>query len=135
MKRLVFCSDGTSNTEKNRTNVFQVFSMLAEHRGQLKAYDRGVGVGFGNVLRGCAFGVGLHLNILDASDSFHGTISPGTASTCSVSAGRIYGAKPGKHDSPLRPRFPDAGKGISICSGRPTGPTGTPKSSENGPLP
>ncbi len=61
----MFCSDGTSNTAKDRTNVFQVYSMLRETPGQIKAYDRGVGTRFGNVLRGCAFGVGLHLNILD----------------------------------------------------------------------
>ncbi len=77
MKRLVFCSDGTSNTEKNRTNVFQVFSMLSEHEGQLKAYDRGVGVGFGNVLRGCAFGVGLHMNILRGFEFLSRNYQPG----------------------------------------------------------
>lgn len=65
MKNLVFCSDGTSNTGKDRTNVYQIYSMLVENPGQMKAYDRGVGTAFGSVLRGCAFGVGLHLNILD----------------------------------------------------------------------
>ena len=65
MKNLIFCSDGTSNTQKNRTNVFQVYSMLIENEENLKLYDRGVGTKLGNILRGCAFGVGLHLNILD----------------------------------------------------------------------
>ncbi|MCK5034510.1 MAG: DUF2235 domain-containing protein [Candidatus Sabulitectum sp.] len=65
MKSLIFCSDGTSNTQKDRTNVFQLFEMLEESPRQLKAYDRGVGTKFGNITRGCAFGVGLHFNILD----------------------------------------------------------------------
>lgn len=65
MKNIIFCSDGTSNTQKDRTNVFQLFEMLEDNSKQVKAYDRGVGTKFGNTIRGCAFGVGLYLNILD----------------------------------------------------------------------
>ncbi len=77
MKNIVFCSDGTSNTQKNRTNVFQLFEMLEENTGQLKAYDRGVGTRFGNTIRGCAFGVGLYLNILDGFKFISRNYQPG----------------------------------------------------------
>lgn len=77
MKNLVFCSDGTSNTQKDRTNVFQVFELLEENAGQLKAYDRGVGTDFRHALRGCAFGVGLHLNILDGFRFLSANYEPG----------------------------------------------------------
>ena len=74
MKNIVFCSDGTGNTSRNRTNVFQIFQMLKKTDSQIKAYDKGVGTRFGNWLRGSAFGRGLSINVLDGfrflSDSF-----------------------------------------------------------------
>ena len=77
MKNIVFCSDGTSNTQKDRTNVFQLFEMLENTPSQLKAYDRGVGTRFGNTVRGCAFGVGLYLNILDGFRFISRNYQPG----------------------------------------------------------
>ena len=65
MKNLVFCSDGTRNTPKDRTNVYQLYNMLDESPSQVKAYDKGIGTKFGNVIRGCAFGAGLFNNVLD----------------------------------------------------------------------
>jgi len=43
MKNLVFCSDGTRNTPKDRTNVYQLYNMLDESPSQVKAYDKGIG--------------------------------------------------------------------------------------------
>jgi len=65
MKNIIFCSDGTRNTPKDRTNVFRVFRMLETSDTQVKAYDKGVGTKFGNVIRGSAFGAGLFNNVLD----------------------------------------------------------------------
>lgn len=77
MKNLIFCSDGTRNTPKDRTNVFQVFKMLEENPGQVKAYDKGIGTKFGNVIRGCALGAGLFNNVLDGYRFLSDNYEPG----------------------------------------------------------
>ena len=51
--------------------------MLMENHRQIKAYDRGVGTKVGNILRGCAFGVGLSLNIMDGFRFLSQNYQPG----------------------------------------------------------
>lgn len=65
MKNIVFCADGTRNSQKDQTNVYKTYTMLQEDPDQVTCYDKGVGTRFGNILRGSIFGRGLAINVLD----------------------------------------------------------------------
>ena len=57
-KNIVVCSDGTSNTKKTRTNVYQFFEVLKKRDDNRCYYDKGVG-SFSADVMGKAFGVGV----------------------------------------------------------------------------
>ncbi|WP_303902986.1 DUF2235 domain-containing protein [Thiohalomonas denitrificans] len=69
-KRIVICCDGTWNDEEDNTNVFRVNELIPESvtdgTEQVVRYDRGVGTGFGELMRGGIGGYGLSAKILEA---------------------------------------------------------------------
>ena len=66
-KNVIVFSDGTSNTKKTNTNVYQFYKALKDHPENTCFYDRGVG-SFGGDILGKAFGAGLTTNIKQCYD-------------------------------------------------------------------
>lgn len=66
MKNIIFCSDGTKCTSKDKSNVFVTYDILKNiENKQVRKYDEGVGNIFGRLLRGVLFGSGVDANIKD----------------------------------------------------------------------
>jgi len=65
---LVLCFDGTWNTPEDHTNVFRLYAAIPDRSTgcaeQLKFYDEGRRTTVGSKITGGAFGIGLHLNML-----------------------------------------------------------------------
>ncbi len=61
-KNIIVCSDGTSNTKRTNTNVYQFFKKLDGKPGNRCIYDAGVGSFFADI-SGKAFGMGVGENI------------------------------------------------------------------------
>jgi len=67
-KRIVFCCDGTWQTQLSGTNVYRLYKGLLVSSDQVTFYDDGVGAdaaGLDRILQG-AFGQGLNQKIIDA---------------------------------------------------------------------
>jgi uncharacterized protein (DUF2235 family) len=67
MKRIAIFLDGTWNTLNNNTNVWRLKSLCApDEPQQLVYYSQGVGIRFGEKVRGGVEGYGLDIEIIDA---------------------------------------------------------------------
>ena len=73
---LLIFSDGTSNTRRTQTNVYQFYEQLKGKPGQQCFYDPGVG-SFSGDLPGKAFGVGINTNIIQCYDFIVSHYEPG----------------------------------------------------------
>jgi uncharacterized protein (DUF2235 family) len=80
-KNIVICSDGTSNTRRTRTHVWQFFNQLNKNPDNACFYDPGVG-SFSLDVFGKAFGTGLSANILDCYDFLVSRYEPGDHVYC-----------------------------------------------------
>lgn len=81
-KNIVICADGTNNTPKNRTHVWQVHKALSDPRlGNRCFYRRGLGTDFGD-FPGLAFGTGISAHILDCYDFLASNWEPGDKVYC-----------------------------------------------------
>ena len=78
-KRIVFCADGTWDTEQNKTNVYRLFQALPISAAQVAYYDEGVGSDGTPISRllGGAFGDGLFQKIKDGYSKIAHTYEAG----------------------------------------------------------
>ncbi len=75
-KNVIVFSDGTGNTKKTNTNVYQFYRALKDQPGNKCFYDPGVG-SFGGDILGKAFGAGLATNIKQCYDFIVSQHEPG----------------------------------------------------------
>jgi uncharacterized protein (DUF2235 family) len=78
-KRIIFCADGTWDSQKNDSNVFKLFQAIAKEPGQTAFYDDGVGVDGTGIEKflGGAFGEGLFDKIRDGYRAIASVYEPG----------------------------------------------------------
>lgn len=78
-KRIVFCADGTWDSDPKDTNVFKIFEALSDNDDQIPFYDDGVGTEGLPIwqLLGAAFGSGLWRKIKTGYQTIAEEYSPG----------------------------------------------------------
>lgn len=78
-KRIIFCADGTWDSQKDHTNVYKMFMAIKQGPEQVAFYDDGVGVQGDGIQRflGGAFGEGLFQKIKDGYNQIASVYEPG----------------------------------------------------------